>query len=146
VLPLAPVVSIISGSTFQRLALMSLIRPGYLIVFSWILSGEYLSLQYLNSMNCTVSVWFGSCGGSALYGWFRMHSMSSLSLALHWHLCVWLLQLHGSSQFGTVFSCVQSSDFPAFTRVKQRDLVLDISNLRISWTALLCRLMRSLCM
>jgi hypothetical protein len=125
-------VSVISGSTFQPLAVMSLITPRYLTIFSWILSREYLSLQYVNSMNCTVSVWFGSCGGSALYGCFRMHSMSGLSLALHWHLCVPLLQLHGSSQFGTVFSCVRSSDFPAFTRVKQQDLVLDISNLRIS--------------
>jgi hypothetical protein len=48
-------------------------------------------------MNCTVNVELGRCGGSALYGWFRMHRMSGLSLALHWHLCVWLLQLHGSS-------------------------------------------------
>jgi hypothetical protein len=84
--------------------LISLISPRYLFVFSWILSEEYLSLQYVNSMNCTVSVWLGSCGGSVLYGWFWMHSISGLSLALHWHLCVWLLQLYGSSQFGTVFS------------------------------------------
>jgi hypothetical protein len=34
-------------------------------------------------MNCAVSVWLGSCGGSALYGWFWMHSISGLSLALH---------------------------------------------------------------
>jgi hypothetical protein len=66
-----------------------------------------------------------------------MHSISGLSLALHIHLCVWLLQLHGSSQFGTVFSCGSPSNFPAFTKVQQRDLVLDIMNLRISWTALL---------
>jgi hypothetical protein len=96
--------SVISGSTFQPLAFISLISPRYLLVLSWILSGEYLSLQYVNSMNCTVSVWLGSCGGSALYGWFRMHNISGLSLALYWHLCVWLLQLHGSSQFGIVFS------------------------------------------
>jgi hypothetical protein len=36
-------------------------------------------------MNCIVSVWLGSCGGSALYRWLRMHNMSGLSLALHWH-------------------------------------------------------------
>jgi hypothetical protein len=83
-------VSVISGSTFQPLAFISLINPKYLStfswilsIFSWILSREYLSLQYVNSMNCTVSVWLGSCGGSALYGWFRMHSISGLSLALH---------------------------------------------------------------
>jgi hypothetical protein len=76
---------------------MSLIKPKYLSVFFWILSREYLSLQYVNSINCTVNVELGPCGGSALYGWFRMHRMSGLSLALHWHLRVWLLQLHGSS-------------------------------------------------
>jgi hypothetical protein len=27
-----------------------------------------------------------------------------VNLALHWHLCVWLLQVYGSSQCGTVFS------------------------------------------
>jgi hypothetical protein len=83
VLPLAPAVSVISGSTFHPLALMSLISPRYLSFFSWIFSGEYLSLQYVNSMNCTVSVWLGPCGGSVLYGWLRRHSMSGLSLALH---------------------------------------------------------------
>jgi hypothetical protein len=31
-----------------------------------------------------------------------MHIMSGLSLALHWHLCIWLIQVHGS-QCGTVF-------------------------------------------
>jgi hypothetical protein len=96
-------------------------------------------------MNCIMSVWLGSCGGFALYGWLRMHSMFGLSLALYWHLCVWLLQLHGSSHFGTVFSCGWPSDFPAFTRMKHWDLALDISSFRISWTTLLCRLMRSLC-
>jgi hypothetical protein len=75
--------SVISGSTFQPLTFISLISLRYLSIFSWILSGEYLSLQYVNSMNCTVRVWLGSCGGSALYRWFRMHSMSGLSLALH---------------------------------------------------------------
>jgi hypothetical protein len=61
-----------------------------------------------------------------------MHSTSGLSLELHWHRCVWMLQLQGSSQFGTVLSCVWPSVFPAFTRVKHQDLVLDINNLRIS--------------
>jgi hypothetical protein len=95
---------VIGGSPFHPLAFISLISPRYLLVFSWILAGEYLSLQYVNSMNCIISAWLGSCGGSALYGWFRIHSISGLSLALQWHLCVWFLQLHGSSQFGTIFS------------------------------------------
>jgi hypothetical protein len=34
VLPLAPVVSVISGSIFEPLALMSLINPRYLSIFS----------------------------------------------------------------------------------------------------------------
>jgi hypothetical protein len=114
VLPRALVVSTRSGSTFHPLALMSSIRPLYFTIFSFILLGEYLSLQYVNSINCTVSVGLGWFGGSALYGWLRMQSMSSLNLALHWHLCVWLLQVHGFSQCGTVFSWVCSSVFPAF--------------------------------
>jgi hypothetical protein len=104
VLPRAPTVRTNSGSTFHPLALMSSIRPSYLTIFPSILSGEYLSLQYVNSMNCTIIVGLGWFGGSALYGWLRMQSMSGLSLALHWHLCVWLLQIHGNSQCGTVFS------------------------------------------
>jgi hypothetical protein len=90
VLPRAPTVRTRSGSIFHLLALMSLIRPSYFTVFSSILSGEYLSLQYINSINCTVNVGLGWFGGSALYGWLRMQSMSGLNLALHWHLCVWL--------------------------------------------------------
>jgi hypothetical protein len=68
VLPLAPAVSVISGSTFHPLALMSLISPRYLSVFSWIFSREYLSLQYVNSINCTVSVWLGPCGWVLVVG------------------------------------------------------------------------------
>ena len=86
----------------------------------------------MNSINCTVNVRLGPCGGSALYGWFRMHRMFGLSLALHWHLCIWLLQLHGSSQFGTIFSCACLSDFPPFISMKQQDVALDISILRTS--------------
>jgi hypothetical protein len=56
VLPQAPVVSVMSGLTFNPLALISLISPRYFSIFPWILSGEYLSLQYVNSMNCTASV------------------------------------------------------------------------------------------
>jgi hypothetical protein len=62
VLPQAPVVSTRSGSTFHPLALMSSIRPLYFTVFPFILSNEYLSLQYVNSINCTLSVgldWVG---------------------------------------------------------------------------------------
>jgi hypothetical protein len=104
VLPRAPAMRTMIESTFHPLALMSSIRPSYFIIFSSILSGKYLSLQYVNSMNCAVSVGLGWFGGFALYGWLRMQSMFALNLALHWHLCVWLLQVQGSSQCGTVFS------------------------------------------
>jgi hypothetical protein len=72
VLPRALAMRTKSGSTFHSLVLMSSIRPSYFTIFSSILSGEYLSLQYVNSMNCTVSVGLGWFGGSALYGWLRM--------------------------------------------------------------------------
>jgi hypothetical protein len=90
VLPRAPAVRTKSGSTFHPLALMSSISLSYFTVFSSILSSEYLLLQYVNSMNCTVNVGLGWFGGSTLYGWLHMHRMSGLSLALHWHLFVWL--------------------------------------------------------
>jgi hypothetical protein len=104
VLPQAPTIRTRSGSTFHPLALIPSIRPSHFTIFPSILSGEYLSLKYVNSMNCKVNVGLGWFGGSALYGWLRMQSMSGLNLALHWHLCVWLLQVHGSNQCGTVFS------------------------------------------
>jgi hypothetical protein len=104
VLPRAPAVMTKSGSTFHPMALMSSISLSYFAIFSSILSGAYLSLQYVNSINCTVNEGLGCFGGSSLYGWFRMHRMSGLSLALHWHLFVWLWQVHGSNHDGTVFS------------------------------------------
>ena len=90
ILPRALAMRTKSGSTFHPLALMSSISLSYFIDFSFILFGEYLSLQYVNSMNCTINVGLGWFSGSALYGWLRMHRMSSLSLALHWHLFDWL--------------------------------------------------------
>jgi hypothetical protein len=71
----------------------------------------------VNSMNCTDIVGLGWFGGSALYGWLRMQSISGLNLALHWQRCVRLLQEHSSSQCGTVFSWACPSAFPAFIRV-----------------------------
>ena len=117
VLPQAPVVSVSNGSTFQPFALKASMSPWYFLVFSWILSREYLSLQYVNSLNCTMSVELGLVGGSTLYGWLWMHNMSGFSLALYWHLCVWLLQMHGSNQFGTMFSWFCPLDLPAFIRM-----------------------------
>ena len=117
VLPRALAVRTISGSTVHPLALMSSIRPLYLTVFSSILFVEYLLLQYVNSMNCSVNVGLGWFGGFALYGWLRMQIMSGLNLALHWHLCVWLLQVHRSNHCGIVFYYGCSSIFHAFIRM-----------------------------
>jgi hypothetical protein len=75
-----------------------------------------------------------------------MHSISGLSLALHWHLLVRVLQLHGSSQLGIVFSYRLPLNFPAFINVKHLDLVFDIRNFLIFCTTLLCLLIRSLWM
>jgi hypothetical protein len=47
-------------------------------------------------MNCIVKLYCGPCRGSLLYGRLRMHTMSSLSLSLLWHLLDWVLQLQGS--------------------------------------------------
>ena len=79
ILPWAPVVSTRRGSTFHSLALMSSIRPSYFIGFLFIFSGEYLLLQYVNSMNCTINVGLGWFGGSTLYEWLCMQSMSGLN-------------------------------------------------------------------
>ena len=68
VLPLAPAVRTSNGSIFDLLVLMLSIRPWCFIFYFFIFSRENLSLQYVNSMNCTVSVGLGSVGGSALYG------------------------------------------------------------------------------
>jgi hypothetical protein len=54
-------------------------------------------------MSCIVRFCCGPIGGLLLYGRFRMHSMSGRSLALHWHLVDWVLQVQGSSQLGMVF-------------------------------------------
>ena len=55
-----------NGSIFQPFALMSFMSPWYFLIFSWILYGEYLSLWYVNSINCIVSVGLNPIGGFAL--------------------------------------------------------------------------------
>ena len=44
----------------------------------------------------------GVYDGGWLYGCPMTHSMSSLNLALQWHL--WVPHVHGNSHAGTVFS------------------------------------------
>ena len=51
---LAPAVITMSGSIFQPLAAMLSISGLYLLILVSNVSGENLSLQYVNSMNCMV--------------------------------------------------------------------------------------------
>ena len=68
VVALAPAVIIIRGSTFHPLAAMLSIKGLYLLFFASSVSGENLSLQYVNSRNCMVRLGSKSVGGSFWYG------------------------------------------------------------------------------
>ena len=60
---LAPAVITISGSTFHPLFLMLSFSAWYFPSFKIIVSGENLSLQYVNSMNCILKLLLGFIGG-----------------------------------------------------------------------------------
>ena len=60
---LAPAVMTISGSIFQPRAAMLSINGWYLLVLASSVDGENLSLQYVNSINCKVTVWSIFVGG-----------------------------------------------------------------------------------
>ena len=92
----------IRGSTFHPLATILAISGLYLLFFASIASGENMSLQYVNSINCMVRLGSISVGGSFSYGSPLTQRISYLNLALQWHLCV--PHVHGSSQLGNVFS------------------------------------------
>ena len=115
VVALAPAVIMSRGSTFHPLATILSISGVYLLFFASIVSGENLSLQYVNSINCMVRLGFMSEGGVCWYGSPFTHRMSGLNRELQWHLCVPHVQ--GRSQFGTVFSWGVSLKVPAFMRV-----------------------------
>ena len=61
---LAPAVMTISGSIFHPLEAILSISGLYLLIFASIVSGENLSLQYVNSINCMVRLGSMSMGGS----------------------------------------------------------------------------------
>ena len=115
VVALAPEVMIMRGSTFHPLAVILSINGQYLLFFASSVSGENLSLQYVNSMNCMVRLGSMSVGGSFWYGNPLTQRMSGLNLELQWHLCVPHVQ--GSSQLGTVFSWGALLKVPAFIRM-----------------------------
>ena len=83
VVPLAPAVMTMIGSTFQPCCMMLLIRGWYFKIFLPIVSGENLSFVYVNSINCMVRLSSGFRGGGLWYGRPLMHSISGLNLALH---------------------------------------------------------------
>ena len=112
VVALAPEVMIMRGSTFHPLAVILSINGLYLLFFASRVSGENLSLQYVNSMNCMVRLGSMSVGGSFWYGNPLTQRMSGLNLELQWHLCVPHVQ--GRSQLGTVFSWGVLLKVPAF--------------------------------
>jgi hypothetical protein len=60
----APAVMTISGSIFHPLKAILSISGLYLLIFASIVSGENLSLQYVNSSNCMVRLGPKSMGGS----------------------------------------------------------------------------------
>ena len=63
VVALAPAVITIRGSIFQPLSAILSINGLYLLYFVSSVSGENLSLQYVNSMNCMVRLVSMSVGG-----------------------------------------------------------------------------------
>ena len=99
---LAPAVITMSGSIFQPRAAMSSMSGLYLLALTSSVSGQNLSLQYVNSMNCMVRAWSICVGGSFWYGNPSTQRMSGLNRELQWHL--WVSHVHGRSQLGTVFS------------------------------------------
>ncbi|KAG0565947.1 hypothetical protein KC19_7G025900 [Ceratodon purpureus] len=82
VVALAPAVMTMRGSTFHPLAVRLAISGLYLLVLATNVSGENLSLQYVNSMNCMVRLGFISVGGSLWYGKPLTQRMSGLNLEL----------------------------------------------------------------
>ena len=115
VVPLAPAVMTMRGSTFHPCCMMLLISGWYFRSFLSIVSGENMSFVYVNSINCIVRLLSGFRGGGLWYGRPLMQSISGLNLALQWHLC-WL-HVHINSHGGTVFSCGLLLNVPAFMRV-----------------------------
>ena len=63
VVPLAPAVITMSGSTVHPRSLMSSISGWYFWILLLIVSWENLSLVYVNSINCTLRLSVGDGGG-----------------------------------------------------------------------------------
>ena len=82
VVPLAPAVITIIGSTFQPCCLILSINGWYFWTLLFMVSWENRSLVYVNSINCTVRWSDGFDGGVVWCGIPLIHNMSGLSRAL----------------------------------------------------------------
>ena len=82
VVALAPAVMTMRGSTFHPLAMILAISGPYLLFFASNVSGENLSLQYVNSINYMVRLGSMSVGRSFWYGRPLMQRMSGLNFEL----------------------------------------------------------------
>ena len=65
---LAPDTSVMSGVAFHPLAIILLMSGWCFVVFLSLVSSENMSLQYVNSKNCTVISGIGASGSGELYG------------------------------------------------------------------------------
>ena len=64
---MAPVVITMSGPIFQPRPSMLSISGLYLLTLASSVAGENISLQYVNSMNCMVTVWSMFVGGILIW-------------------------------------------------------------------------------
>ena len=81
VVALAPAVMTISSSIFQPLLVMLSMSGWYFAILRVMVSGENLSLQYVNSINWILRLFSGVVEEFAWYGNPLTHMMSALSLA-----------------------------------------------------------------
>ena len=88
VVPLAPAVMTMSGSTFHPCCKILLIRGWYFWILLLIASGENLSFVYVNSINCIVKLLSGFSGGGLWYGRPLIHI--SLYYQFHQVIIMWM--------------------------------------------------------
>ena len=55
-----------SGATFHYMAMILLMSGWYFAFFLSLVSSDYISLQYVNSMNCMMIFGVGSSGGEGV--------------------------------------------------------------------------------
>ena len=130
--PLTPAVMVIRGLVFHPLFCMVLISGSYLICLCVRACSRNLSWQYVNSMNWTVYLGDGVIGVCIWLGAPIMHSMFSLSLAWHWHICCG--HVHVRSHSGTVWSGGWLFRLPALVKVKNLVCLLACSVWVMRWT------------